>query len=141
MMVALRTGAAGAGKYLGPCVLAPSKDGKTLYVANADANQIFFVDIHSGETTRSIDMPDEPTDLTPNPEGTKLYVSCASPQSTIVVVDTVSGKVNAKIAVGHTACGSVVTPDGKWLYVDRAHFTDEGNRVVANILKEEVIGK
>jgi len=117
MMVALRTGAAGAGEYLGPCVLAPSKGGNTLYVANADANQIFFVDIHSGEITCSIGMPDEPTDLTLNPEGTKLYVSCASPQGTIVVVDTISGKVNAKIAVGHTACGSVVTPDGKWLYV------------------------
>ena len=31
--------------------------------------------------------------------------------------------------------------DRTWLYVDRAHFNDEGNRIVANILKEEVIDK
>jgi len=31
--------------------------------------------------------------------------------------------------------------DDKWLYVDRAHLTDEGNRIVAKILKEEVINK
>ena len=29
--------------------------------------------------------------------------------------------------------------DGKWLYVDRAHFTDEGNRIVAEIFKKEIL--
>ena len=29
--------------------------------------------------------------------------------------------------------------DGKWLFVDRAHFTDEGYRIAAAILKEEVL--
>ena len=28
--------------------------------------------------------------------------------------------------------------DGRWLYVDRAHFTDEGNRIVAEILEKEI---
>ena len=29
----------------------------------------------------------------------------------------------------------------KWLYVDRAHFTDEGNKVAAEILRNEVIAR
>jgi len=31
--------------------------------------------------------------------------------------------------------------DGKWLYVDRAHFTNEGYRIAAEILRDEVIKK
>lgn len=31
--------------------------------------------------------------------------------------------------------------DGKWLFVDRAHLTDEGNQIIAEILKEQVIYK
>ncbi|MDQ7822522.1 MAG: hypothetical protein RDV48_06970 [Candidatus Eremiobacteraeota bacterium] len=30
--------------------------------------------------------------------------------------------------------------DEKWLFVDRAHLTDEGNRIVADIIKEEILG-
>ena len=31
--------------------------------------------------------------------------------------------------------------DGKWLFVDRIHLTDEGNQIIAKILKNEVICK
>ena len=31
--------------------------------------------------------------------------------------------------------------DGSWLFVDRAHLTDEGYRVVSDILKDEVLNK
>jgi len=31
--------------------------------------------------------------------------------------------------------------DGRWLFIDRVHFTDEGNEVVAKILNDEVIGR
>lgn len=31
--------------------------------------------------------------------------------------------------------------DGKWLYVDRAHFNDEGNQIISKILIEKVIRK
>ncbi|MBU1854073.1 MAG: SGNH/GDSL hydrolase family protein [Candidatus Omnitrophica bacterium] len=36
---------------------------------------------------------------------------------------------------------SKIKPDGAWLFVDRAHLTDEGNRIVAEILTKEVIDK
>ncbi len=117
MLVASRVRAGQAAKYLGPCDLAASKDGKMLYIAFADAKQIAFVNIRSGKVTRSIATPAKPTGLTLSPDGRSLYITCASAESTILVIDAASGEVNAAITTGHTACGPVVTPDGKWLYV------------------------
>ncbi len=117
MVVASRVRAGQAAKYLGPCDLAASKDGKTLYVANADAKQITFVHIRSGDISRSISMPGKPTGLVLSPDGTELYVTCAAAQSTVLIINAASGMVKATIAAGHTACGPTVTPDGKHLYV------------------------
>lgn len=117
MVVAPRVRAGQAAKYLGPCDLDASKDGKTLYVANADAKQITFVHIRSGDISRSISMPAKPTGLTLSPDGRELYVTCAAAQSTLLVMDAESGKIKTTIPVGHTACGPTVTPDGKRLYV------------------------
>jgi len=97
--------------------LVASQDGKILYVANLDAKEISFVDIHSGKSIRSIGMPGKPTGLTLSPDGRELYVTCAATQSTLVVMDAESGKIKTTIPAGHTACGPTVTPDGKRLYV------------------------
>jgi len=97
--------------------LAASQDGKILYVANLDAKEISFVDIHSGGDIRSIGMPGKPTGLTLSPDGRELYVTCAAAQSTLVVIDAESGKIKTTIPAGHTACGPTVTPNGKRLYI------------------------
>ena len=117
LIVALGVRAKGQGKYLGPCSLVASKDGKSLYVACADAEQISLIDIHSGKSIRSINMPGEPTGLTLSPDGQELYVTCAAAQSRVLVIDVAFDKIKANIPVGHTACGPTVTPDGKWLFV------------------------
>ena len=106
-----------AGNFLGPCALVASKDGRTLYVANADAGQIAFVDVPSRRVIRSIRMPSEPTGLALSPDGCRLYVTCAAARSTVLAIDAASGKVTARIAAGHTAIGPAVAPDGKRLYV------------------------
>jgi len=106
-----------AGKYLGPCAVGASKDGKTLYVANAGARQIAFLDLPSRRITRSTPLPGEPTGLALSPDSTHVYVTCAGAPGTVVILDAASGKVDAKVPAGHTACGPVVTPDGKRLYV------------------------
>lgn len=103
--------------YLGPCAIVASGDGKTLYVANADAEQIALVDLPRGAVVRSIRAPGPPTGLAVSPDGSKLYVTCAAAESRVVVLDTASGRVKRTIAVGHTAVGPAITPDGKRLYV------------------------
>jgi YVTN family beta-propeller protein len=111
-------GAAGqAGDYLGPCALVASPHAKTLYVACADARQVAWVELPRGEVARRVAMPAEPTDLLLTPDGTKLIVSCAAPQSTIVVLDAASGQVLTTIPAGHTAMGATLHPDGTLLYV------------------------
>jgi len=117
MVLPATAGVGDAGNFLGPVALTASKDGRTLYIANADAGQVAFVDAASGKVTRSISVPWQPSGLVLSPDGRKLYVTCAAARSTVVAIDTASGEVTASIRVGHTAIGPAVTPDGKWLYV------------------------
>ncbi len=108
---------AAAAKYLGPVAVVGSKDGKRLFVANADARRIAVVDVAGGKVTSSIAVPAEPTGMVLGPGGRKLYVTCAAPKSTIVVLDAASGKEVALIPTGHTATGPAISPDGRTLYV------------------------
>ena len=103
--------------YLGPCALAPSSDGRILYVACADAKRVILVDVPRGEVLRTIDVPAEPTGLALAPDGKRLYVTCAAFKSTVVAIDTTSQKIAASIPVGHTAMGPALSPDGKRLFV------------------------
>lgn len=109
--------AAQAGSFLGPCALAASPDGKTLYAACADARQVLWVELPAGRVVRRVAMPAEPTGLVLTPDGTRLIVACAAPQSTIVVLDTANGGVQTMILAGHTAMAPVISPDGTRLYV------------------------
>lgn len=117
MVLAPAKAAAKPGSYLGPCAVAVSKDGKTLYVANADAKQVAFVEALSGRVTRSISLPGKPSGLALSPDGKELYVTCAAPRSTVLVVDAAAGTTRATISVGHTAGGPAAGPHGKRLYV------------------------
>jgi YVTN family beta-propeller protein len=103
--------------YLGPCAVVVSQDAKTVYVANADAKQVAWVDVPGGSVTRRVAVPAEPTGLVLSPDGTRLIVTCAASRSTVVVLDATAGRVLTSIPAGHTAIGPAVSPDGKRLYV------------------------
>ena len=109
--------AAVAGSYLGPDAITASRDGKTLYIALADARQLALFDVAGGKVTRTVVLPAEPTALVVSRDGTRLYVTCGAVKSTVVVLDTAAGKIVDAIPAGHTAHGVAVTPDGKRLYV------------------------
>ena len=116
MMVA-GPAAAQSGQYLGPCDVVASKDGKSLFVLNADAAQIAVVDIAGAKVTRTIELPASPTGVALSPDGATMYVTCAVPEGTVNVIDAASGKVKETIPVRHGATGPTVSPDGKRLYV------------------------
>jgi YVTN family beta-propeller protein len=105
------------GEYLGPRALAVSKDGKVVYVANADAREVAWVDIASGKVIRRIAVSNEPTGLAITPNGATLIVTCAAPRSTVALLSAESGQRLAAIPAGHTAMSPIVSPDGKRLYV------------------------
>ncbi|MGO9114686.1 MAG: beta-propeller fold lactonase family protein [Thermoguttaceae bacterium] len=108
---------AAAGNFLGPDAMTASRDGKTLYIALADARQLALFDVAGGKVARTIALPAEPTALVLSADGSRLYVTCAAVKSTVAVIDTAAGKIVDSIPAGHTAHGVAVTPDGKRLYV------------------------
>lgn len=105
------------GKYLGPIDVVASKDGKSLYVVEADGNRIDVVDVAAEKVIQSIACPARPTGVAEGTDGSILYITCSGPKGVVCVPDPASGQVSATISVGHTACGPSLAPDGKRLYV------------------------
>jgi YVTN family beta-propeller protein len=62
-------------------------------------------------------MPEPPSGLALSADGRRLYVTCASPESKVCIVDLTQHKIVGTIPVGHTVMAPVVSPDGKTLYV------------------------
>ena len=103
--------------YMGPGAVVVSRDGRTGYVAHADARHVAWLDLPARSVVRRLEMPAEPTGLVLSPDGGKLIVTCAAPRSTVLVLEAATGQTLARVPAGHTATGPVVTPDGKRLYV------------------------
>ncbi len=103
--------------YLSPTALAVTSDGKTLFIANATANQVAFFDTASAKTTRTVSVPEAPSGLALTADGKSLYVTCAAPESTICIVDTVKGSVTDRLRGGYQAQSPVLSPDERTLYV------------------------
>jgi YVTN family beta-propeller protein len=110
--------ARGADKdYLSPTALAPTSDGKTIYVGYATANQVGVFDVASGKVSKTIAVPDAPLGLALSKDNARLFVTCAAAESTLCVINTAKAKVEQKITLGHTAMAPVLAPNGKTLYV------------------------
>ncbi len=130
--------AAGAADWLGPSAVTASTDGKHLFVACRDANEVLVVDSASGEVAGKIPVPAPPMGMALSPDGKLLYVTCAAPKSTVAVIDTEKKEVVDSIPAGHTATGIAVTPDNAKLYVCN-RFNDEV--AVIDRASKEVVAK
>ncbi len=109
--------AALSAEYLGPTAVIASRDGRRLFVANSDARQIAIVDAATGKVVRSVPLQAKPTGMVSSLDRTRVYVTCAAPKGTVVMLETGSGKLIESVSVGHTPMGPAVAPDGKQLYV------------------------
>ena len=110
-------GAVSTTAFLSPTALASTKNGRTLFVACATANQVAVFDLESGKVIRRIEVPASPQGLVLSPDESRLYVACAAPASVICVIDTTQTTILDRIPAGHTAMSPVLSPDGKKLYV------------------------
>lgn len=117
ILLAGRAFAAEADADRSPLALAPSPDGRSLYVAESGARAIAVVDVAKGEVARRIELPGSPLGVAVSRDGSRLYVSLDGPDAQVLVVETASGKVASAIPVGHTAMSPVQSPDGKRLFV------------------------
>jgi len=105
------------GAYLSPISVVAGGDGKTLYVAEATADQVVVFNIASGKVTKAISVADNPVGLAISADGSELYVTSAVPAGKVQVIDVRRGRVTDSIAAGHTPVAVVGSPDGKTLYV------------------------
>jgi len=110
-------------QYLSPAALVADKQGKMLYVAEATAKQVAAFDIASCKVTKTYSLREKPSGLALAADGSRLYVTCASPKGWIQVIDLRAGKVRYRLPAGHTtasfytcAIGSTTTSrSSTWL--------------------------
>ncbi|MHC4631315.1 MAG: beta-propeller fold lactonase family protein [Planctomycetota bacterium] len=103
--------------YLSPLDVVADKAGRTLYLAEATANQIAVFDVEAGKVTKVISVPARPSGLALAPDGSKLYVTGAASDGRVFVVNLQTGNITKRLPAGHTPIAPVVSPDGKTLYV------------------------
>jgi DNA-binding beta-propeller fold protein YncE len=73
------TNADDEGNYLSPLALVAGPRGKTLFVAEFTAKQVAVFDVTKGTITNVIPVPDPPSGLAIARDGSRLYVTGASP--------------------------------------------------------------
>lgn len=73
--------------------------------------------MQAGRIIRRVRLPAPASGLALSPDGSRLYVTCAAPKSTVVFLDTATCRPAASVAAGHTAMAPVVSPNGATLYV------------------------
>ena len=105
---------------LHPSGMCASKDGKRLYVANANSDTVSVIDTRGNEVIRTIgvkphhELPfgSAPNALALTPDGDQLYVSLGG-NNAVAVVDLRSHKVRGLIPTGWYPSAITFTQDGK----------------------------
>ncbi|MHC4167656.1 MAG: YncE family protein [Planctomycetota bacterium] len=106
-----------ANEYLSPAAVVADAQGKTLYIAETTAKQIAVFDTETAKVTATVSVGGEPTGLALSDDGKLLYVTCATPDGIVFVINTDTGKVARQFAAGYGAQSPVLSPDGQTLYV------------------------
>jgi YVTN family beta-propeller protein len=101
-------------EYLSPTVLAATD--KTLFIACATTDRLLCLDLKSRNISFiSLSLP--PSGLVLSADRTKLFVTCAAPESKICIINLKKHKIIDTLPAGHSATAPVLGLDGKTLYV------------------------
>ncbi len=110
--------------YLSPAAMAATKDGKALYIACATGQKSLQFDLATRKVIASLDLPAPASGLALSADQKQLFITCASPQGKVLIVDLAANKIVDQIAVGHTPTSPVLSPDGKTLFVCNRYNND-----------------
>lgn len=100
-----------------PTAVVVAPDERLLFVACAGARRVLVYDLVTRTLTRDYVVPASPEGLTRTRDGSRLYVTCAAPESVVCVIDVVRGQIVDQLAAGHTALAPVLSLDERTLYV------------------------
>ncbi|HEY5256402.1 MAG TPA: beta-propeller fold lactonase family protein, partial [Acidobacteriaceae bacterium] len=103
-------------KYLSPVAMQLSLDGRWLYVACEDSDQVLAVDTRTQQVTRRIRVGRLPRGITLSPDGKTLYVSNEN-DNDVTEIDAESFQIRRTLAVGWGPVGLTTDRSGKILYV------------------------
>ncbi len=81
---------------------ASTRDGRWLLVALRDHHQVAIVDLDTSKVVRTIDVPNNPTEVLIRPDGKVAYVSCITK---VAAIDLADWKVTQLIQAGQGADG------------------------------------
>lgn len=121
-----------------PRGLVASTDGRTLYAAVGNGNQIAIVDTASRKLLRSFPTPD-PETFALTPDETRIFIANEN-DSELSEIRIADGKVLRKIATGGEPEGTAVSRDGKLVIQasetgSMAHVIDAGTgKILENLI-------
>jgi DNA-binding beta-propeller fold protein YncE len=107
-------GYAGTSVYLSPMAMAGTD--KQLFIACGSGNRVLCLDLTNHQVS-TISVPLPPSGLALSRDHSRLFVTCAAPESEVCVINIRRRKVVGTIPVGHSATAPVLSADGKTLYV------------------------
>ena len=103
--------------YLSPSALVADIQAGKLYIAQTTARQVVVFDISTGKILKTYSLPDEPSGLALSTEQSRLYVTCASPESMVIEINLKAGNIIGNFPAGHFTTAPVLSSDEKILYV------------------------
>ncbi|MDH4202835.1 MAG: cell surface protein [Phycisphaerae bacterium] len=106
-----------AAEYLGPSAIVADSKGSTIYIAEKDAEKIDVWDVATKKIQKSISLDYKIMGLAMAADDSRLYVTSVVPEGQVFVVNAKTHEVLSQIAVGHTPCDLLPSPDGRTLYV------------------------
>ena len=100
-----------------PTAIVAAPDDSTLYVSCETTGEVLVLDAATKKIAARIPVSPSPSGLALSADGTRLYVTCAGPESRVCIVDTAKRKVLERLRAGYQAQSPVLSPDGRTLYV------------------------
>lgn len=86
-----------------------------MFVACATRGEVAVLD-SAGNLTQTLKVPGSPSGLAVSPDGTRMAITCAAPQSTVCIVDLARLEIVARLPAGHSTFAPVFSSDGRTLY-------------------------
>ncbi len=108
-----------AQNYKSPTDIIARKDGKTIFVALQDAQEILVRHALAEDNilVQTFSLPAQPRALALSPDGKTLFVAAGDHNGVLLAVDCETGKVLKTVKAGHTPRAVAVTPYGNSVFV------------------------
>jgi PQQ-dependent catabolism-associated beta-propeller protein len=119
-----------------PRGIAPSRDGRQLYVAVGNDNRIDVVDLATRKVVGHLPSGPDPERFALSPDGRWLYVANEN-DNLVSFVDIARRRIVHQVEVGAEPEGMAVSPDGRWVVctsesASLVHFIDAANATLVD---------